>query len=87
MTIRRVSGVTKRGYTSPVATRRPADVLLLSCSIGSGHMRASAAFAKGVGLVDPGRRCRIVDFPSEVSPTLEAVLRQAYLDISRLIQP
>ena len=48
-------------------------------------MRASAAFAKGVGLVDPGRRCRIVDFPSEVSPTLEALLRKAYLDCLKLM--
>ncbi|HKH76354.1 MAG TPA: hypothetical protein VKA51_05285 [Rubrobacteraceae bacterium] len=63
-----------------MATPQKADILVLSCSIGSGHMRASAAFIRGVGLLDPERECRIVDFPKEVSPAVEALLHKAYLD-------
>lgn len=48
-------------------------------------MRASAAFTKAAGLLDPKRECLIVDFPSEVSPTLEALLRTAYLDSLKLM--
>jgi processive 1,2-diacylglycerol beta-glucosyltransferase len=61
-----------------------ADVLILSSAIGSGHMRASAALSRGVELVDPSRSCRTVDFPREVSPTLERALRSAYLEALRL---
>jgi len=68
-----------------VATPQKADILVLSCSIGSGHMRASAAFIRGVGLLDPERECRIVDFPKEVSPAVEALLHKAYLDCVKLM--
>jgi processive 1,2-diacylglycerol beta-glucosyltransferase len=61
-----------------------ADVLLLSSAIGSGHMRASAAVVRGVALLDPERRCSIVDFPHEVSPGLERLLRDAYLESLKL---
>lgn len=58
---------------------------MLSCSIGSGHMRASAAFEKGVRLLDPKLECLIVDFPKEVSPTVEGLLRRVYLDSLKLM--
>src|SRR5829696_1342754 len=48
-------------------------------------MRASAAFIRGVGLLDPERECRIVDFPKEVSPAVEALLHKAYLDSLNLM--
>jgi processive 1,2-diacylglycerol beta-glucosyltransferase len=61
-----------------------ADVVLLSSAIGSGHMRASAAVVRGVALLDPERTCSIVDFPHEVSPGLERLLRDAYLESLKL---
>ena len=61
-----------------------ADVLILSSAIGSGHMRASAALVRGVDLLDPGRTCSIVDFPHEVSPGVEHLLRDAYLEALKL---
>ena len=61
-----------------------ADVLILSSAIGSGHMRASAALGRGVGLIDPARSCRIVDFPREVSPAVERALRAVYLESLKL---
>ncbi|MDQ3863621.1 MAG: hypothetical protein M3317_09000 [Actinomycetota bacterium] len=61
-----------------------ADVLILSSAIGSGHMRASAAVVRGVELLDPGRTCRVVDFPHEVSPGIERLLREAYLESLKL---
>jgi processive 1,2-diacylglycerol beta-glucosyltransferase len=61
-----------------------ADVLILSSAIGSGHMRASAAVVRGVGLLDPEKRCSIVDFPHEVSPGVERLLRDAYLQALKL---
>lgn len=61
-----------------------ADVLILSSAIGSGHMRASAAITRGVALVDPGRTCSIIDFPREVSPGIEHLLRNAYLESLKL---
>jgi processive 1,2-diacylglycerol beta-glucosyltransferase len=61
-----------------------ADVLILSSAIGSGHMRASAAVVRGVGLLDPEKRCSIVDFPHEVSPAVERLLRDAYLQALKL---
>jgi len=61
-----------------------ADILILSSAIGSGHMRASAALVRGVELLDPERTCSIVDFPHEVSPGIEHLLRSAYLDALKL---
>src|SRR3712207_3774771 len=61
-----------------------ADVLVLSSAIGSGHMRASAAVVRGVDLLDPDKNCSIVDFPHEVSPGLERLLRDAYLEALKL---
>jgi processive 1,2-diacylglycerol beta-glucosyltransferase len=61
-----------------------ADILILSSAIGSGHMRASAAVVRGVGLLDPEKRCSIVDFPHEVSPAVERLLRDAYLQALKL---
>jgi processive 1,2-diacylglycerol beta-glucosyltransferase len=69
----------------PVAsTEHGADVLILSSAIGSGHMRASAALVRGVALLDPERTCSIVDFPHEVSPGIEQLLRSAYLGSLKL---
>jgi hypothetical protein len=62
------------------AKEHAADVLILSSPIGSGHMRASAAIVRGVSVLDPEKICSIVDFPHEVSPGLERLLRDAYLD-------
>src|SRR5215218_10063841 len=61
-----------------------ADVLILSSAIGSGHMRASAAVVSGVALLDPEKTCSIVDFPHEVSPGIERLLRDAYLESLKL---
>jgi processive 1,2-diacylglycerol beta-glucosyltransferase len=61
-----------------------ADVLILSSAIGSGHMRASAAVVRGVDLLDPEKACSIVDFPHEVSPGVERLLRDAYLRALKL---
>jgi processive 1,2-diacylglycerol beta-glucosyltransferase len=60
------------------------DILILSSAIGSGHMRASAAVVRGVDLLDPETRCSIVDFPHEVSPAVERLLRDAYLQALKL---
>ena len=62
-----------------------ADVFILSSGIGSGHMRASAALTKGVELLAPELECLTVDFPREVSPAIEALLRQAYLESLKLM--
>jgi processive 1,2-diacylglycerol beta-glucosyltransferase len=48
-------------------------------------MRASAALALGVGLVDPNRTCSIVDFPHEVSPAVEDLIRRTYLESLKLM--
>src|SRR5829696_5300575 len=61
-----------------------ADVLILSSAIGTGHMRASAAVVRGVDLLDPERICSIVDFPHEVSPGIERLLRDTYLQSLKL---
>jgi len=66
------------------STENNADVLILSSAIGSGHMRASAAVVRGVDLIDPERTCSIVDFPHEVSPGIERLLRDAYLESLKL---
>ncbi len=47
-------------------------------------MRASAAVVRGVTLLDPERTCSIVDFPHEVSPGIERLLRDAYLESLKL---
>ena len=47
-------------------------------------MRASAALVRGVDLLDPERTCSIVDFPHEVSPGVERLLRDAYLEALKL---
>lgn len=60
------------------------DIMMLSSSIGSGHMRASAAIVCGVELLDPALTCSVVDFPHEVSPALEHLLRTAYLESLKL---
>jgi processive 1,2-diacylglycerol beta-glucosyltransferase len=62
------------------AEEQRADILILSSAIGSGHMRASAAITRGVALLDPDRTCSTVDFPQEVSPGIEQLLRTAYLE-------
>ena len=61
-----------------------AEVLILSSAIGSGHMRASAAITRGVALLDPDRACSIIDFPHEVSPGIEHLVRTAYLEALKL---
>jgi processive 1,2-diacylglycerol beta-glucosyltransferase len=61
-----------------------ADILILSSAIGSGHMRASAALTRGFSLVEPDRTCSIIDFPREVSPGIEQLLRSAYLESLKL---
>src|SRR5215210_8548670 len=66
-------------------TTSRADILVLSSAIGSGHMRASAALVLGVGLVDPDRACSIVDFPHEVSPAVEDLIRRTYLESLKLM--
>jgi len=66
------------------AKEHAADVLILSSAIGSGHMRASAAIVHGVSLLDPEKICSIVDFPHEVSPSLERLLHDAYLQALKL---
>src|ERR671916_2401819 len=77
--------VSRHQYNAPVgAKEHDADVLILSSAIGSGHMRASAAVVRGVALLDPERTCSIVDFPHEVSPGIERLLRDAYLESLRL---
>jgi len=48
-------------------------------------MRASAALALGMGLVDPDRACSIVDFPHEVSPAVEDLIRRTYLESLKLM--
>jgi processive 1,2-diacylglycerol beta-glucosyltransferase len=58
---------------------------VLSSAIGSGHMRASAALALGVAQVDPDRTCSIVDFPHEVSPAVEDLIRRSYLESLKLM--
>src|ERR671911_638473 len=68
-----------------IASNSRADILVLSSAIGSGHMRASAALALGVGLVDPDRTCSIVDFPHEVSPAVEDLIRPTYLESLKLM--
>ena len=47
-------------------------------------MRASAAVVSGVALLDPEKTCSIVDFPHEVSPGIERLLRDAYLESLKL---
>lgn len=66
------------------ANGHQADVLILSSAIGSGHMRASAAVVRGVAMLDPGKTCSVVDFPYEVSPGVERLLRDAYLEALKL---
>jgi processive 1,2-diacylglycerol beta-glucosyltransferase len=61
-----------------------AAVLILSSAIGSGHMRASAALVRGAALINPRRTCSILDFPHEVSPGVERLLRDAYLQALKL---
>ncbi len=48
-------------------------------------MRASAALTKGVELLAPELECLTVDFPREVSPAMERLLRQAYLESLKLM--
>jgi processive 1,2-diacylglycerol beta-glucosyltransferase len=67
-----------------MSTRR-SDILILSSAIGSGHMRASAALTRGIKLLDPERECLTVDFPREISPAMEALLRKAYLESLKLM--
>jgi processive 1,2-diacylglycerol beta-glucosyltransferase len=66
------------------STDNKADVVILSSAIGSGHMRASAAVVRGMALLDPEKTCSIVDFPHEVSPGIERLLRDAYLESLKL---
>src|SRR5215213_7644735 len=66
------------------STDNKADVLILSSAIGSGHMRASAAVVRGMAPPDPEKTCSIVDFPHEVSPGIERLLRDAYLQSLKL---
>lgn len=48
-------------------------------------MRASAALVLGVAACDPDRTCSIVDFPHEVSPAVEDLLRRTYLESLKLM--
>ena len=48
-------------------------------------MRASAALVLGVAACDPDRMCSIVDFPHEVSPAVEDLLRRTYLESLKLM--
>lgn len=48
-------------------------------------MRASAALKQGIDLLVPDRSCRILDFPREVSPATEALLRRIYLESLKLM--
>jgi processive 1,2-diacylglycerol beta-glucosyltransferase len=48
-------------------------------------MRASAALALGVASIDPNRTCSIVDFPHEVSPAVEDLIRRTYLESLKLM--
>ena len=47
-------------------------------------MRASAALVRGVSLLEPEVTCSIVDFPHQVSPGIEQLLRGAYLESLKL---
>ena len=47
-------------------------------------MRASAAVVRGVDLIDREKICSILDFPHEVSPGIERLLRDAYLESLKL---
>src|SRR5215204_2915389 len=66
------------------SNEKSADILILSSAIGSGHMRASTALVRGVDLLDPEKSCSIVDFPHEVSPGVERLLRDTYLEALKL---
>lgn len=80
-----IDRVRGRSVASPDAEGgERADILILSSAIGSGHMRASAALGRGIGQLDPTRSCRVVDFPREVSPTVERALRAVYLESLKL---
>ena len=48
-------------------------------------MRASAALTRGLKLLAPELDCLTVDFPREVSPAMEALLRRAYLESLKLM--
>jgi processive 1,2-diacylglycerol beta-glucosyltransferase len=48
-------------------------------------MRASAALALGLASVDSERTCSIVDFPHEVSPAVEDLIRRSYLESLKLM--
>src|SRR3954463_11568680 len=74
----------RRRYNPHVDSQR-ADILILSSAIGSGHMRASAALTEGIKLLAPELECLTVDFPREVSPAMEALLRRAYLESLKLM--
>jgi processive 1,2-diacylglycerol beta-glucosyltransferase len=74
----------KQYNATMASTEKNADVLILSSAIGSGHMRASAAVVRGVALLDPEKICSIVDFPHEVSPGIERLLRDVYLESLKL---
>ncbi len=74
----------KQYNATMASTEKNADVLILSSAIGSGHMRASAAVVRGVALLDPEKVCSIVDFPHEVSPGIERLLRDVYLESLKL---
>ncbi len=73
------SWLNRHRYNTDVPMQK-ADILVLSSARGSGHMRASTALTQGVELLAPELSCLTVDFPREVSPTTEALLRQAYLE-------
>ena len=47
-------------------------------------MRASGALVRGVSLLEPEVTCSIVDFPHQVSPGIEQLLRGAYLESLKL---
>lgn len=64
--------------------RGKTDILILSSAIGSGHMRASAALSRGLELLNTPCSCLTLDFPREVSPAVERVLRAAYLESLKL---
>ena len=47
-------------------------------------MRASEAIVRGIALLNSQTTCSVVDFPHEVSPHIERLLRSAYLESLKL---
>jgi hypothetical protein len=66
--VRMFGAVPQHQYNAPVGDKEHvADILILSSTIGSGHMRASAALGRGVALLDPSGSALSWTFPRGVS--------------------